>query len=94
LELLKSAELVYTNRLHVALPCLAFGTPVIVTEVDRIGAPQQERFTVLDEIGFQYGAACTMDVSRYADEYANFVAGALNMNVRVSDPVYPEPVNE
>lgn len=29
LELYKTAELVITKRLHVALPCVAFGTPVI-----------------------------------------------------------------
>ncbi len=28
---LRTANLVYTDRLHIALPCIAFGTPVILT---------------------------------------------------------------
>jgi hypothetical protein len=31
LQSLKTAELVYTDRLHIALPCISFGTPVILT---------------------------------------------------------------
>lgn len=30
LQTLKTAELVYTDRLHIALPCISFGTPVIL----------------------------------------------------------------
>ena len=30
LNRLKTAELVYTDRLHIALPCISFGTPVIL----------------------------------------------------------------
>ena len=29
LDRLRRAEVVYTSRLHIALPCLAFGTPVV-----------------------------------------------------------------
>lgn len=39
------AELVITSRLHVTLPCLAFGTPVILIHED----PDDPRFSGLDE---------------------------------------------
>jgi hypothetical protein len=42
LELYERAELVVTSRIHAALPCIAFGTPVIVDK------PQDDRATVYD----------------------------------------------
>jgi len=36
LQLLRSAALVITNRLHVAMPCLGFGIPVIMVEADSL----------------------------------------------------------
>jgi len=44
IEQLKTKELVITNRLHVAIPCIALGTPVIINPRDF----QQERFTIFD----------------------------------------------
>lgn len=44
LKLLKTAELVYTDRLHIALPCIAFGTPVILTPRHY----QLERYSIFD----------------------------------------------
>jgi len=50
LELYRRANAVYTTRLHCALPCLAFGTPVWITTGKKI-TNQPERFTLLDELG-------------------------------------------
>ncbi len=37
LRVLRSAALVITNRLHVAMPCLGLGVPVVMVEADEIG---------------------------------------------------------
>ena len=41
----RRAELVVTRRLHAALPCVAFGTPVVYV------GPDDDRTSILDEIG-------------------------------------------
>jgi hypothetical protein len=41
------AELVVTSRLHAALPCVAFGTPVVYV------GPGDDRTSILDEIGIR-----------------------------------------
>lgn len=42
IEELKTRELVITNRLHIAIPCIALGTPVIINPRNF----QKERFTI------------------------------------------------
>ena len=44
IEELKTRELVITNRLHIAIPCIALGTPVIINPRNF----QKERFTIFD----------------------------------------------
>lgn len=44
----RKAELVITSRLHVTLPCLAFGTPVIYAGISR---RLDDRITALDGMG-------------------------------------------
>jgi hypothetical protein len=46
----RRAEAVHTSRLHVALPCLAFGTPVWIADPQR-GAWHLERFSLPEELG-------------------------------------------
>jgi len=46
LSLLKAADLVVTFRLHAALPCLAFGTPVIAISYD------ERALSLIDTVGF------------------------------------------
>jgi polysaccharide pyruvyl transferase WcaK-like protein len=46
LALLRSASLVVTYRLHAALPCLAFGTPVIKVSYD------ERALSLLETVGF------------------------------------------
>ena len=36
LRVLRSASLVITNRLHVAMPCLGLGVPVVMVEADEL----------------------------------------------------------
>jgi hypothetical protein len=43
---LKTKDLVTTDRLHIALPCIALGTPVIVNQ----RMYQQERYTIFDKV--------------------------------------------
>jgi hypothetical protein len=66
LDQLKRAAVVYTKRLHIALPCLAFGTPV---KWSKSGDYAQERFSLLDAIGD--------DLSAWADRYEKFLARRL-----------------
>ncbi len=94
LALLRTAELVYTSRLHVILPCLAFGTPVFASPTELSRASQPERFSILRDLGFRFGEACELDVSRYSENYIHFLGNALNMEIRPRQPVYPEPLYE
>lgn len=51
LSLYRKASLVVTNRIHVALPCLAFGTPVIVLPLD------DDRFEIFAGTGVDWKVA-------------------------------------
>jgi hypothetical protein len=80
LELLRSADLVYTSRLHVVLPCLAFGTPVVfpLSEIESVA--QRERLTLLNELPFQFDQPVVADVSEMAQRFVTLLtklAGTL-----------------
>ncbi len=90
LDLLRRAELIVTNRLHVILPCLAFGTPVLARRQEVDSTPQPERFSLLEDIGFEFGTIVTMDVSQYSNRYKLFLAKALEIDIMERDPVFPE----
>jgi hypothetical protein len=77
------AELVVTSRLHVALPCLAFGTPVIIC--DPIGSDRMtiRCFSLLDTIGVRYGVPQVIDVSDWAKHYREF----LSRNLKKGKPI-------
>lgn len=66
----ESAELVITSRLHVALPCLAFGTPVIVKKPPKSELP---RFSVLEKIGLKFGQKTIIDMAPCRRRYLNFL---------------------
>lgn len=51
LSLYRAASLVVTNRIHVALPCLAFGTPVIVL------SGKSDRYEIFSGTGVDWDAA-------------------------------------
>ena len=63
---LAQASAVYTSRLHVALPCLALGTPVCCIP----GGDQfTERFSLLDALGVQTGRIVVSDVTNAAETF-------------------------
>jgi hypothetical protein len=84
---LRTAAIVYTSRLHVALPCLAFGTPVEVARRAVTSGHQPERFTLLDAMGFAYDEPVTMDVTPWADRYVRF------LSAQVGRALEPGPYN-
>ena len=94
LDLLRRAEVVYTARLHVALPCLAFGTPVVLYRRVVERSFQPDRFTILNALGFAYDTAGTIDMTGQAERYMAFLSNALGVNAKIGPPVFPSPVNE
>jgi hypothetical protein len=82
LRRLRTAARVYTTRLHVALPCLAMGTPVWV---DDRGAAQPERFSVLDWLGVPRREFYVLPEDRYQDvkwQYLTHVGEQLTCPAR------------
>lgn len=87
LNLYRTAQAVYTSRLHVALPCLAMGTPVYIASPDR--APLRERFSLFDELGVPYGRLCEVDLSQWAERYRGFLAEHLQIPIVEREPIQP-----
>lgn len=61
LDLYAGAKVVFTSRIHCALPCLALGTPVYFIDAGFLGENQRDRFegitnhmNVIDESSFPY----------------------------------------
>jgi hypothetical protein len=77
LKLLAQAELVITSRLHIVLPCLAFGTPVYFPKHSLKGIYQAGRLSLLDHLGFEYDTEYTSDISEAADTYKKFLQNEL-----------------
>jgi Polysaccharide pyruvyl transferase len=89
LSLYRAAALVVTNRIHVALPCLAFGTPVIVL------SGKSDRYEIFAGTGVNWDAAGDLswwrswrkhagavppkpDVEAHRQAYTAFVRETLN----------------
>ena len=87
LEYYRTAQAVYTSRLHVALPCLAMGTPVYIASP--IQAPLPERFSILDEIGIPYDRLCEADLSKMAKGFKQFLSTRLQLSVDEEEPKMP-----
>jgi hypothetical protein len=87
IEELKRASLVHTRRLHVILPCLAMGTPVI-WEVS--GDEAAERFSILSSLGLPASTVIeSFDAQWWADNYRAFIAGKLNISIMEQEPACP-----
>ncbi len=84
----RTAEAVYTSRLHAALPCLAYGTPVWIANPHR-GAWQPRRFGILEEMGLPYETLVTADVSPWAQRYIEFLQTHLSKRIESGDPKMP-----
>jgi hypothetical protein len=81
LSRLRTAALVVTSRLHVALPCLAMGTPVVVPPEWRRRLMQPERLSLLDHLRFEYGPPNVIDVAPVARRFGSFLSDALRIEV-------------
>ncbi len=92
LDLLRTAELVVTTRLHVVLPCLAFGTPVMFPSAARNKIFQRDRLSLLDDLGFEYDKPNVIDVSEHARRYLAFLEHNLKIPLTLSHhPEVPDP---
>ena len=91
LDLLRRAEVVYTNRLHTAQPRLGFGTPVVIRRKHLTNVFQPERLGLLDWLNFNYDEPCVMDLTPHADRYVNWLSQQLGEPVTVGQPQYPVP---
>jgi hypothetical protein len=93
LEQLRTAELVCTRRLHVILPCLAFGTPVMFPLKEFRDLSDKSRLGLLHTLGFTYDSPVELDVSPFAGAFIRFLSGALGKAVEPTDvPVMPVPI--
>lgn len=85
LDIYRRASVVYTNRLHVALPCLAFGTPVVFNHDNT----KDNRLSLLQYLGFVQGEPVTMEVSEIANRYRAFLETNLEIKIEEHDPEFP-----
>lgn len=100
LEIYKKAKEVHTTRLHVILPCLAFGTPVFFyrNTIDPDGTYRilnnDERFTILDQINeSKSGDQIILDrkyIVYLEENYKNFIKSITKQNVVKSFPKFPK----
>lgn len=80
LDALKKAKSVTTSRLHVALPCLAMGTPVKIPYkcMGEVGEP--ERLTILTDMGFEYDKFNEIDMTPFAERFKDFLYSKLGIS--------------
>lgn len=84
LMLYQRAEAVYTSRLHVVLPCLAFGTPVAFFPTEF----QTERYSLLSHLGVEPGHLIQRDISALREDYLTFLRTMLP-DLSVGEPKLP-----
>jgi len=95
LQQLRTAEIVYTNRLHVILPCLAFGTPVEFPLDALSGLFEKARISLLNAIDFPYDTPVELDVSGFSERYCSFLERRLNRCLHPTQaPECPLPIGE
>jgi hypothetical protein len=93
LDELRRAEVVYTNRLHVLLPCLAFGTPVVFPLAAYEGIDGKERLTLFEALGCEFDVAMQLDVGDWAERYCRFLSEGLHEALLPTDgPTMPTPL--
>jgi hypothetical protein len=87
LHQLAHAASVHTTRLHVALPCLALGTPVCCHPEGE----QLERYSLLTALEVPPGETVWKDPSLLAQEYLRFLGHALQTTLTPhQEPPFPE----
>jgi len=83
----KTSEAVYTSRLHVALPCLAFGTPVWIARPGARGFP--ERFSLLEEMGIPFEELVVRDIAPQRKRYIRFLEEHLGQTIEPGEMKIP-----
>lgn len=79
----RAAE-VHTSRLHVALPCLALGTPVALHPARF----QRERYSLFEQLGLEYGKLQQLDISPLRDGFIAFLRQHLG-ELTIGEPKLP-----
>jgi hypothetical protein len=87
----RTAERVYASRLHVVLPCLAFGTPVLLARPRCwFGLTSaQGRFSLFDALGLPYGTLVEQDVGCRRDRFVRFLEASLGHSAGPFESVDP-----
>lgn len=85
LELYMKAELVVTSRLHVLLPCIAFGTPVVCH------SKEVKRFSLARSIGWESGKEYDGAWEYLPERYKLFLGGCSD--TALADTVMPVAVS-
>jgi hypothetical protein len=81
------AAVVHTGRLHIALPCLALGTPVCCQP----SGNQLERFSLLHALGVPAGEVVWKDPGLLAQDYLRFLSSALQTTLAPQpEPPFPQ----
>jgi hypothetical protein len=81
LDQLRKAEVVYSSRLHIILPCLAFGTPVAFPAKELNPIFDKHRLGLLSALGFTFDEVITLDVTTWAEKYCSFLKTATGCNL-------------
>jgi hypothetical protein len=84
LDRYRRAAEVHTSRLHVALPCLAFGTPVAFHPAKF----QPERYGLLELLGVKFGELQTLDVTPQRERFIAFLRAHLG-EITEGEPKLP-----
>lgn len=92
LETLQKAEIIYSSRIHVVLPCLAFGTPVVFPTRRFASLFDKTRLCILHDIGFRYDQPMQLDVSAIADRFKAFLSGFLDFPLETANWPPPAPI--
>lgn len=86
IDIYKTAKVVYTNRLHVALPCLALGTPVYV-----VSNTDTTRFSILETLGVNFdNISYNVNVNDIKAIYKEFMETQLNEKLTIQAPQLPK----
>lgn len=78
LDLIQKAEMVFTSRLHIALPCLAFGTPVVIAKPENI--KYADRFSLIEHMKLPYNEEVTINTLSYAERFMSFLKHHLGIS--------------
>ncbi len=89
LDRLRRAEVVYTSRLHIALPCLALGTPVVFPAAAFEAAGEKQRLSLLFTLPFAFDEPVTTDVGPQAERFTSFLTRALGPLETTAEAVIP-----